>query len=449
MAYPGTHEAGEVLRGARRIGFRALDILGLWPFLGCLKGLYYCFSNLPVFYLVALTAFMFRPPDLEAPPVDRISFLLLLALTSLYFLLRREPLSFFAAPIFLPMAALATLAFCSIIGARFNIQTWSVFANKYIVPYAMFLIARMIFSDERAIRHFFVYCLIVLIYLTFTSIAFLVGAQFLIFPRYIVNANVGIMTDRARGPFLQAVANGTAINILALCTFHWLRKKRIHGMLLMPLLLAVPLAIVATMTRSVWLGFLASAAFLMASGRRKLGLFLVISSLAGLCAILMYHGMEKLLVERLQEKGPIDFRFAIYKAGWEMFLDKPCLGWGVNGMSLNIWRYVVGYTTKYDWASHNTYLEVLVDLGIVGIILYGLMFFCLFRLGGRLRQLKSANRVGLIDGRFVVIFRLILVVYLMNGMFVVMNYQFVNALLFMIAGIVWAADLRAKRAALP
>ena len=40
----------------------------------------------------------------------------------------------------------------------------------------------------------------------FTAVAFLLDARSLIFPRFILDESLGIHVDRARGPFLQAVA---------------------------------------------------------------------------------------------------------------------------------------------------------------------------------------------------------------------------------------------------
>ena len=80
----------------------------------------------------------------------------------------------------------------------------------------------------------------------------------LIFPGYIVDENVGIHADRARGPFLQAVANGMTINMLALLALDSSRRQRLRGVLAMSFFFAVPIAVLATKTRAVWLAFAGS-----------------------------------------------------------------------------------------------------------------------------------------------------------------------------------------------
>jgi hypothetical protein len=58
----------------------------------------------------------------------------------------------------------------------------------------------------------------------------------------------------------------------------------------------------------------------------------------------------------------------------------------------------------------------------------------LFRLG-RSRRPHAAPREGVfLDDQFRAVWPVLVAVYLFNGCFVVMNYQFVNGLLFTIAG---------------
>ena len=109
--------------------------------------------------------------------------------------------------------------------------------------------------EERKFRQFEVFALVVLAYLSFTAIAFLAGAHALIFPRFILDESLGFHADRARGPFLQAVANGVSLNMLGLVALHAYQRGRVRGLKSAVLLASVPVAILATMTRAVWLSF--------------------------------------------------------------------------------------------------------------------------------------------------------------------------------------------------
>ena len=61
------------------------------------------------------------------------------------------------------------------------------------------------------------------------AIAFLVGAKWLIFPRFILDEGLGYHVDRARGPLLQAVANGVSLNMLGVLALHAFLRRRIRG----------------------------------------------------------------------------------------------------------------------------------------------------------------------------------------------------------------------------
>src|SRR5437764_509128 len=69
--------------------------------------------------------------------------------------------------------------------------------------------------------------------------------------------------DRARGPFLQAVANGLCLNLLGLTALDSFRRRKLRGIVAGILFLAVPLAILATKTRAVWIASALSVLCLM------------------------------------------------------------------------------------------------------------------------------------------------------------------------------------------
>ncbi|MGA9900793.1 MAG: hypothetical protein WBQ39_02560, partial [Terriglobales bacterium] len=108
-------------------------------------------------------------------------------------------------------------------------------------------------------RHLEIFTILAFGYLVFIAIAFLVDARSLIFPRFILDESLGFHPDRARGPFLQAVANGVSLNLLGILLFAVSHKhKSIVGLLW----LTLPLAILATMTRAVWISFAVSTVVL-------------------------------------------------------------------------------------------------------------------------------------------------------------------------------------------
>jgi putative inorganic carbon (HCO3(-)) transporter len=394
-------------------------------------------------FLAALAAMLLRPPDVSFYEIDRVAFVLLvLGVAGRVVVTRKRLLAVERAT--WPMIGLTLLAVASVIGQPFDAQSWSLLAAKFFVPFALFHLAGLVFRDERQLRQFELFALVVLAYLCFTSIAFLVGAKALIFPRFILDESLGYHADRARGPLLQAVANGVSLNLLGVLALHAVLRGRLRGLKAALLLASLPVAILATMTRAVWLSFAVSIGVLiLLSHNRKLRRICVGVTIVGTLGLLIALSLDdqrKALTDRLHESGPLDFREAVYAGGWQMFLEKPFTGWGVNQMPAELARHVSGYKEK-ELYPHNTYLEILVEHGIFGLALYAWLMWEILRLGRGL--IPRAERDGLLNRQFHAMWPVLLGIYWVNAAVVVMNYQFVNGLLFTMAGMLAAQQRRA------
>src|SRR5580704_2093377 len=172
---------------------------------------------------------------------------------------------------------------------------------------------------------------------------------------------------------------------------------------------------------------------------RRTCLCLVLGGGLVLIAVLSFGDSHMPLRDRLEESGPVSFRMAVYQAGWEMFLKKPLSGWGGLAMQTELSNRITDFHQE-QFFFHNTYLEILVQYGVVGLALYAWVIVDLFRLG-RKRCLRSLAGT-FPDAQFRSLWPLIVVVYLVNASFVVMNYQFVNGILFTMAGILVAQNRR-------
>jgi O-antigen ligase len=393
-------------------------------------------------FLAALAAMLLRHPDVPFYEVDRVAFVLLVLGVSGRAILTRQRLLVVERATW-PMIGLTILAIGSVIQLPFDNETWCLLAAKFIVPFALFHLAQLVFIDERRFRNFDFFALIVLAYLCFTSIAFLVGAKSLIFPRFILDESLGNHADRARGPLLQAVANGVSLNLLGVLALHSFLRGRMRGIKAGLLLASFPIAILATMTRAVWLSFTVSIGILIFRTHnrrlRRMCVGLIIVGALGLLVSLTFAGERRALTDRLEESGPVDFREAVYSGGWEMFLEKPLTGWGINRMPSELARHVSGYKEK-ELYPHNTYLELLVEHGVVGLALYAWLMWEMFRLGRS--PVPQAESKGFLNAQFHSMWPVLLGVYWVNAAVVVMNYQFVNGLLFTMAGMLAAQRRR-------
>jgi O-antigen ligase len=198
--------------------------------------------------------------------------------------------------------------------------------------------------------------------------------------------------------------------------------------------MALPLAVLATLTRAVWISFAVSIVifgFRIAARRVQAACvaLVVAGLLAGLTFGLASHSLKSALWDRTGERGPVDARMAVYSAGWSMFLEHPFTGWTAGRMYTELARRMDGYHLRIFYV-HNTYLALLVEFGVPGLVLYAILFFNLFRLA-------RSCPPGVSDDYAVLrrAWPLLLCVYLFNAFFVDMAYQFVIGLLFTVAGL--------------
>ena len=418
------------------------DFVG-WTISACFRPLHALIIAPALLFLFTMAVMLFRPADYRFHSYDRFAFVLLIFVVLLRSWTLRAPIPI-AGPLIWPMSGLLLLALYDALSQPYDPETWSVLAAKWLVPLGLYLLAGYVFEDAGSRRQFEIFSLLVLSYLCAIAILFTAGATDFIFPRYILDEGLGIHADRARGPFLQAVANGLAMNMLGLLALDSFRRHRLPKILALLLLTALPLAIIATKTRAVWLSFAASVLWLMLFSPsrclRRTCLCLVLGGILGLTALLSFGDSHLSLRERLEETGPVTFRMAVYQAGWEMFLQKPISGWGSLAMQTELSNRITDFHQE-QFFFHNTYLEILVQYGVVGLAFYTWVVVDLFRVG-RNRPGVPSPAGNFPDAQFRSLWPLIVVVYLVNACFVVMNYQFVNGLLFTLAGILAAQNRR-------
>ena len=109
-------------------------------------------------------------------------------------------------------------------------------------------------------------------------------------------------------------------------------------------------------------------------------------------------------------------------------------GWPAAGMYAELGRRMEGYHLRIFYV-HNTYLALLVEFGVPGLALYGVLFFNLFRLSWRHPPGESGPTDALRK-----VWPVLLSVYLFNAFFVDMAYQFVIGLVFTVAGMLCASE---------
>jgi len=233
------------------------------------------------------------------------------------------------------------------------------------------------------------------------------------------------------------VANGMSLNVLGILAIVLALKRRRVVLLLW---LVLPLAVLATMTRAVWISFALSAIALGfrlgLSWLRRASLGIALASLVfGLAITLSDNSFVSTLRDRTAERGPVEARLAVYDAAWGMFQERPLSGWTAGGMYSELARRMQGYHLRTFYV-HNTYLSLLLEFGIPGLVLYALLFFNFFRLGRTSTTADDSPSLAALRKAWPIL----LCVYLFNAFFVDMAYQFVIGLMFTVAGMLCSSE---------
>jgi hypothetical protein len=154
----------------------------------------------------------------------------------------------------------------------------------------------------------------------------------------------------------------------------YVQRRLLKGLILVSMLLGC-LAIVFTFSRSSWLAAAVAGAFLFLFYARLRPYFLIVGFvLVTVLSASLFADPLSFASERLGYQRTIDARIISNYAHLRMISMKPLLGWGFD----NYTRYHMQFVTSVgdvavrdpDISSHNTFLSITVELGLVGLALY-------------------------------------------------------------------------------
>jgi putative inorganic carbon (hco3(-)) transporter len=248
-----------------------------------------------------------------------------------------------------------------------------------VVCFLLFVVAPVTFGTARQ-RSILLGALVAMGgYLGLTAFFETVGADALVYPKYILDDSVGLHAERARGPFADAVAFGLAMYASALAAaiaFVTWREPRARGVAVAVGLLCA-LGVVFTLTRQVWLGCaLATVVTLIAvpSLRRYLVPVVVLAALAVVGTFTVLPDLRETASERASSERPVWDRLNSNRAALEMIQEKPLLGFGwyrFGEESREFYRLGANYpmTTALD-RPHHVFLGTAVELGLIGLLIH-------------------------------------------------------------------------------
>jgi O-antigen ligase len=216
------------------------------------------------------------------------------------------------------------------------------------------------------------------VYLGLTAVFELAGVNSLVFPSYINNAALGIHGGRARGPFLEAGADGLAMFASAVAAVMLISKtvdRRVQRLLGLVAALCV-LGIVLTLTRQVWAGCAIGAALAAALSprlRRYVPITAVSVALIAGGALVAIPSLQAKLSARAADQSSIWDRLNSDAAALRMFEQKPVLGFGWGefpSQSVSYYHVAASYPLSGVAEVHNVVLSNAAELGAIGLGLW-------------------------------------------------------------------------------
>jgi O-antigen ligase len=317
----------------------------------------------------------------------------------------------------------------------------------YFIPVLLYGIARHSVCQTRHLMWFYGVLGVFGIYLSLTAICEMAGAWSLVIPHYIADPELGIHFGRARGPFLQSVRLGIYLNAaFAAIWIPWVWQRRLgqSGMVIGLLSSGlVALGAVFTLTRSIWLGV--GAGFLILVAATFTGRFRRFALYCMLVGAVLIVPLKDSLLSFQREYGSQEtlestrMRAVFAYVSWLMFKDHPWAGVGFGHFPHRKDAYLNDRQTELNLNSirryihHNTYLSLLVELGIFGLAAYLAVLGCWGQTAWRLWRDRSAP----LDCRGHALFCLMLLAScLIQMLFHEVSYTvFENGILFVSAGI--------------
>jgi O-antigen ligase len=98
------------------------------------------------------------------------------------------------------------------------------------------------------------------------------------------------------------------------------------------------------------------------------------------------------MINGLSGEGDVDastsLRLKMINWGLEWFQEKPWMGYGLNAYKTLLGTKNTSFGTAGVYA-HNNYIELMVDIGIIGVIIY--YYIYVYMIGKSFRNIKNRN----------------------------------------------------------
>ncbi|MBN2024926.1 MAG: O-antigen ligase family protein [Pirellulales bacterium] len=327
----------------------------------------------------------------------------------------------------------------------------------YLMPVGVYFVARESRMSERGVLVLLGGLALMGVYLALTGVAEVRGQWWAVYPKYIAQPEAGgFFFGRARGPFLNPIANGYYQTVgLVAAMLLWPRLGRYGRAGVAGALAVFALGLYATLTRSVWLGAALSAMLVLALATPRRWRMPLVGGALLLGTVVAATQWERLLVyKRDQALGAqeaaesVKLRPILARVAWNMFLDRPAFGCGYGQYRSAQIDYLSDRSTELPlgkarpYVQHNVFLALLAETGLVGLGLFVVLLALWTRDAWRLwRSETSPDWVR----AQALLFLAMMGSYLTNAMFHDLSLMpQANMLLFLLAGATTALRCQAE-----
>jgi O-antigen ligase len=304
----------------------------------------------------------------------------------------------------------------------------------------MFALAPIVFGRPKQRQFLLAVLVVVGGYIGIVNFFEIVGPHSLVFPSYITNPAIGLHLGRARGPFVESVADGLSLYMCGVAAVIGLTvwRRRWVRIACVVVIAFAALGIFLTLTRAVWLGAIAGtlvAMLVVPRARRYVVPVVLLGALGVVVALAVVPGLESKATNRLEDESPVWDRYNTNRAALSMAEARPIFGFGWQTFATkgpDYMRQSDTYPlTGAGLEVHNVFLSHAAELGFVGAALWTIAL--LAAIGGAIVRRGppelQAWRIGLLA---------IFVAFLVIANFGPLSYPFPNLLLWTWAGIAGA-----------
>jgi O-antigen ligase len=310
-----------------------------------------------------------------------------------------------------------------------------------VMPLAALLLGRFAFTRDAAIRTFLLALMVFAAYSALVSVLSF-SAPSLVWPRYVVTHTS--WPERAVGVFNQPVVNGLVLvlGFLAalLVASHRVERPivRFLAVLLAP---ACLYGVYLTHTRSALLGLFVTLVLGMLVARGWRSGFVITLTVSVFAVALNWSTFSSSDRKSggVGSPGEVYDRLNMIATGSWALAQKPLAGWGiarfpsVNTYHHKQWSPNIPWDFGYGLASHTDLVGIGAELGLIGVLLWLLLFsLILIRL---VRAIRTLPEGGQFDRDFAVFALLGVVCLLVTGLTVDLRYfDFPNIVVLLFAG---------------